>query len=378
MTGSQNGERADVVEPPAEELAKLFDEHRGEISLWMGFVRDAFAEVASADVRRAIHSVSGRLKDRDHLISKIDRKRKEARERKEARRIHAENLFEEVEDLGGVRVLTLYRWDLPTLDAFIRSAQCWTLRKGPDAYAGSEDDERKLREAGFQPIRRPDKKYTSIHYLVAPGGDVKPWMKCEIQVRGLHLEGWSEVDHQLRYPERDPGPFATRILEALHSATVLTDWLAEFARDADRFNAERRQLQDKMQQVQKELEDLKAKTAARPDFENDVARANVKVQELSTLLTQHTASFEHHFTVSPTFQTYFNQRPTVIVTPIEPPITHAVAIRKCAGCGVPETTRGYKQCPECLKHLCEGCYGGDNYSADRKAWLPCNLCKVGR
>lgn len=211
---------------PIPELIELYRKHEGEIKLWTNFVRDSFEETAPTAARNAIHSVRKRLKDPSHLHEKLERKAQEGRV------ITLDNFFDQVEDLGGVRVLTLYRWHgCKEVHEFIKDTPCWTIIGDPIAYAGSRDDVTRLKELGFDPKER-ERKYTSVHYVVAPSKEGPKWMRCEVQVRGLHLEGWAEVDHQLLYPSGVPGPLAKRILSALHEATLVTDSLAEFAKQA--------------------------------------------------------------------------------------------------------------------------------------------------
>lgn len=141
--------------------------------------------------------------------------------------VTCENFFEEFADLAGIRILTLYRWGFEPVHKFISENKWWDVLGIPDSYAVYPEDKQRFTEIGLKPQDRTDQPYTSIHYTVVPHGQGSP--RCEIQVRGLHLEGWGEVDHQLRYPDKNPGKLACDLLALLHQAAAVTDWLAHLA-----------------------------------------------------------------------------------------------------------------------------------------------------
>lgn len=238
---------AAVEQPAVEELLALYQQHFGSYKIWLSHIREIL-ESAPEPTRRKIHSIRTRLKDSDHLREKI------ARKRGEGRIITRDNLFEEIRDLAGVRVITLYRWDFAEIHALIteHGAAWWEVVGKSEAYCAYQDDAERFREIGLEPKVRADKPYTSIHYSVSPRGKRSP--ACEIQVRGLHLEGWGEVDHELRYPSRSPGELAEDVLVALHQAAAVTDWLAHVARRADemhqRLESERREKEELLTKLQ--------------------------------------------------------------------------------------------------------------------------------
>jgi ppGpp synthetase/RelA/SpoT-type nucleotidyltranferase len=388
--------------PAPSELVALFDEHRPAIKLWLDTVRTVFQEVAPAAVRDTIHSVRTRIKDRDNLADKITRKRSE-----DGRSITAANFFRKVQDLAGVRVITLYRWDCKILDDFIRTTGLWTLLEGPVVHAGSEADREMLVRAGFK-LKRESKgntkshrKYTSIHYVVAPSNAPKaPWMRCEIQVRGLHIEGWAEVEHRFQYPDKDPGPFAKSILAALHEATVVTDRLAQFVRDAVQAEVDRRNAEARLEA---ELAATKAELAALQKRINDNPKENAK--ELKPAVDRATGRVDRSTVIfddlrNNTFVTarqafieggqYFSAQADYSNAVRADGVTGADGTvvgfttnhSRCDKCGAVEAfssnvlaiTPSHRACSKCGKRLCKQCFDGKEFSLT--TYSDCQSCRA--
>ncbi|KTR02288.1 (p)ppGpp synthetase [Aureimonas ureilytica] len=142
----------------------------------------------------AVHSYKSRLKDREHLRAKISRKMAEGRE------INGDNLFREITDLTGVRILHLFQDDFQHIDAVIRSKVDegdWVFAEPPKAYTWDPEAASYFRGFELSVSEKPT-SYTSVHYLVRPRANSP--LCCEIQVRTLFEEIWGEVDHQINYP----------------------------------------------------------------------------------------------------------------------------------------------------------------------------------
>jgi ppGpp synthetase/RelA/SpoT-type nucleotidyltranferase len=401
-----NGSAGASKDPEPHELVKLFDEHRPQIKWWLDAVRSALQDFAPPDVQRVIHSIGARLKAPGHLQSKILRKRKEGAS------ITAANFFEKVEDLAGVRVITLYRWDFKAVDEFIRCKGPWVVLSGPIAYAGCEADEQNLEAAGFVPVPRQS-KYTSIHYIVAPSGGGEPWMRCEVQVRGLHLEGWAEVDHQILYPERTPGPFTRSILGALHEATVVTDWLAEFARHAEKVENDLQHAVNKAARTHDELNATKAELAEsreefaklqkqladRPELQPAFSQATGILERSSGILEKYTSLFGSPVTITEGPTTYITRSglldpnsivtrshqvdPNSIITGSDPAWRIGASVvsmmaqpmDRCEKCGASQpvsiVASPYPTCARCKKMFCFPCFGGVSWAAATNECAQC-------
>lgn len=197
LADDAKGFRQELSEEILEEMLIRYDRAKHDLGIFMdGVVRYIGDHPTLLDgERRIVHSYKSRLKDRSHLRTKILRKLQYGRE------INAENLFQEVTDLAGVRILHLYQEDFARIDEVIRKKVKedgdWVFNERPRAYTW--DPEAAEYFSGFDlEVSEKETSYTSVHYLVRPRTD-SPHC-CEIQVRTLFEEIWGEVDHQINYP----------------------------------------------------------------------------------------------------------------------------------------------------------------------------------
>jgi putative GTP pyrophosphokinase len=141
-----------------------------------------------------IHSIKSRLKDIDHLRDKLNRKWDDGIQ------IDGSNVFANVTDLAGVRVLHLYQDQFPLIHQSILSqldSGDWHLHEAPKAYSWDPEAHEFFKSLGLNPEIKAS-HYTSIHYVLKPRKDVE--VCCEVQIRTLFEEIWGEIDHQLNYP----------------------------------------------------------------------------------------------------------------------------------------------------------------------------------
>lgn len=140
-----------------------------------------------------VHSVKYRVKDAEHLIEKIIRKRSDGRD------INISNYYDEITDLIGIRVLHLFKEDWEAIHDFI--SEQWTLKEKPTANIRNGDSEKLT--AGYVnkgcDIKIHKAGYRSLHYLIVSNLTKKQYVG-EIQVRTIFEEAWSEIDHKVRYP----------------------------------------------------------------------------------------------------------------------------------------------------------------------------------
>jgi putative GTP pyrophosphokinase len=143
-----------------------------------------------------VHSVRYRVKDEEHLREKIIRKKVQ-----ENRDITPENLFTEVTDLAGVRVLHLYTGQFSEIHAAIEKQWKdghWAAHETPMAYTWDPESQQFFESLGLATSIK-ESHYTSVHYVVKPNHALP--ITCEIQVRTLFEEAWGEIDHVLNYPQ---------------------------------------------------------------------------------------------------------------------------------------------------------------------------------
>jgi putative GTP pyrophosphokinase len=182
---------------PVDLALAAYEARRHELSIFMKGIEGWFASHPrlTGGSTPSVHSVKSRLKDSGHLKEKIVRKQADGDP------ISAENLFDRVTDLAGVRVLHLYQEQSRAIHAAIldkvENQRDWVFNEPPKAYTWDPEAQGFFASMGLQ-VQVKDSFYTSVHYLVRPRAD-SPHC-CEIQVRTLFEEIWGEVDHTLNYP----------------------------------------------------------------------------------------------------------------------------------------------------------------------------------
>lgn len=170
-----------------------------------------------------VHAVRYRVKNPLHLLRKVIRKKTEYPHR----HIDAHNYVDWINDLAGVRVLYLYKSTWYTLGKYIQTA--WELKRPPIAYFHYNADPAIIREfktAGAD-IRWHDHGYRAVHFVVRTQPKRQRYF-VEIQLRTLFEEGWSEIDHAVRYPDHSCNAFVRDLLHLLNRFTGQSDQLASF------------------------------------------------------------------------------------------------------------------------------------------------------
>ncbi len=172
-----------------------------------------------------VHSVRYRIKDSEHLLAKIIRKKIEDPKRE----ITIHNYKSSITDLIGIRAIHLFKEDWVFIHKFIEDS--WDLHEQPLAY---------IREGDTGPCVEEYKKYKcnielhphgyrSVHYLIQsrPGRD--PYI-AEIQVRTIFEEGWSEIDHTIKYPNNIANPLLNKFLDTFNVLAGNSDQMGSFVR----------------------------------------------------------------------------------------------------------------------------------------------------
>lgn len=219
-----------------------------------------------------VHSTKMRIKDPEHLVEKIIRKNKDS-----AGKINISNYKTLITDLIGIRALHLFKEDWKTIHAHIE--QTWDLDEKPKANIRDGDDDRLFKEAGCE-IARHSLGYRSVHYLVKskPSKDV---IIAEIQVRTIFEEGWSEVDHKIRYPYETGNTVLEGYLKVFNRLAGNADEMASFIvllkNEIDNMKQE---YEIKMQESQETISNLKL---AINELQIDQKRKDKILQRINTL-----------------------------------------------------------------------------------------------
>ena len=201
-----------------------------------------------------IHTVKSRIKKPEHLIEKIIRK--SINKKDTEYKITIDNYKEMITDLIGIRVLHLYKDQATNIDTFIRKT--WALkekatiyyRKGDNVYS----DAPRHRE-NFNLEEHPA-GYRSWHYLIQTNL-MKTGNIIEVQVRTIFEEGWSEVDHELRYHYDLSNPLLVDQLLVLNriagSADEMVNTIRETKRGLDHLMKQNKEYKEKIEELSNDL-----------------------------------------------------------------------------------------------------------------------------
>lgn len=174
-----------------------------------------------------VHSVRWRVKEANHVLEKIVRKR--ADKVQKYAQIDKDNYHEVMTDLVGIRALHLFKEDFFAIDASLRSL--WTPVEPPTAYIRDGDENeftKQLQESGFE-IKQHSAGYRSVHYIIA-SQPLSRRVFVELQVRTIFEEGWSEIDHRVRYPNFSDDRLVGYFLAIFNRLAGSADEMGSFVR----------------------------------------------------------------------------------------------------------------------------------------------------
>jgi putative GTP pyrophosphokinase len=212
-----------------------------------------------------VHSVRWRVKDLEHLLAKIVRKKADGAQKYAT--ITTENYHQLVTDLVGIRALHLFKDECIEIDAQLRAI--WKPIEAPVVYI-REGDQGELTERfgaqGFE-IKSHPAGYRSVHYVI----ESRPLNRsvfAEVQVRTIFEEGWSEIDHKVRYPNFSQSQLVAYFLAIFNRLSGSADEMGGFVRGlastlhelegrAVRANTEKQQALEAMERTLGEMDAVK-------------------------------------------------------------------------------------------------------------------------
>jgi putative GTP pyrophosphokinase len=232
MTGTATADRSSEEKALLERIVARYN------SDLKGFERLAKnLQTLLQELDAPVHSSRARAKNPDHLYDKLQRKLSKCKEAQVPFPITPENLFEQVNDLAGVRLLHLHTSQFPLINTALLTLvtnEGYTVLEGPVARVWDDEYKKIFAEMGIPSIPN-DRMYTSVHYVLQESSRSK--RTAEIQVRTLAEELWGEVDHSLNYPEPCEVPSCREQIKVLARATSactrLVDCIYGTKRDAD-------------------------------------------------------------------------------------------------------------------------------------------------
>ncbi|MCR5651435.1 MAG: GTP pyrophosphokinase [Lachnospiraceae bacterium] len=205
------------------------------------FMSDYFSYPTIRNQGLRIHSIRSRVKDGEHLIDKIVR-----RKNKNALKYdncNTTNYLKFITDAIGIRILLVYKTDWEIIhDYIVNTIEHNEKNYVRDCLRDFDEDENHtyISEAPKVHVRKgdrtdiyehilpPDKVisdrvYRSVHYIVKYKG-----IYVEIQVRTLFEEGWGEVDHSILYPTNTDNPLYKEYTLLLNRLSGLADEMSSF------------------------------------------------------------------------------------------------------------------------------------------------------
>jgi ppGpp synthetase/RelA/SpoT-type nucleotidyltranferase len=211
-----------------------------------------------------VHSVKWRVKNPEHLIEKIIRKKIASPELE----INVSNFQEKITDLAGVRAIHLYKGDWVYIHNIVKSS--WKQKSKPIAYIREGDSN--LNIEGYTKngckVLKHKYGYRSLHYLITHKPTQKP-INIEIQVRTIFEEGWSEIDHNIRYPYDLDNPVLMPFLVIFNRLAGSADEISSYLKFLQQHNEDQTKLitdlEDKVNKMNggtKEIAALKKEVAA--------------------------------------------------------------------------------------------------------------------
>lgn len=236
---------------------------------------EALGQLLASELQRVpkVHSLKYRVKDPRHLVVKIIRKRLSGF----LPQITVQNYKDEITDLLGIRVLHLFKDDWPSIHEFITNT--WSLKEPPTANcrAGDPPDWIALLKERDCVIHEHDAGYRSVHYLIQPQVQDRT-QSVEVQVRTIFEEGWSEVDHLIRYPDDVDNPILAPLLLIFNRFAGSADELASYIRDLkdcmeQQSQAYRKETADhviKLGELKRKIDDLDIGTGQKLEIKNDI------------------------------------------------------------------------------------------------------------
>jgi putative GTP pyrophosphokinase len=187
-----------------KDMEKIHADYVKNQDLLQSVASNVIAKFLTDDAKEVgVHSVRSRLKKPVSLIEKIIRKTLEAKKRGVNKTITVKNYTNEINDLIGIRILHVFKNDWFGIHNFILGNCEYKTKEAPIAYYRKGDEKSFIDECknnGCDAKIHP-KAYRSIHYIINPHPQKKIGF-VEIQVRTVFEDGWSEIDHKLRYSSK--------------------------------------------------------------------------------------------------------------------------------------------------------------------------------
>jgi ppGpp synthetase/RelA/SpoT-type nucleotidyltranferase len=221
-----------------------------------------------------VHSLKVRIKDAEHLIEKIIRKKSSSLDLS----FDCTSYTSLITDLIGIRALHLFKNEWKEIHRFI--AETWDLHEEPLAYVREGDTAELIqgfRDAGCRVEEHPH-GYRSIHYVLKTQ-PTRCTRLVEVQVRTIFEEGWSEIDHRVRYPRQSDNPYLAAFLTIFNRLSGAADEMGTFTEQlsayirlqAEQAEQSERRIQQKEDELKQAVSQLEISKEEKVKLEKQIA-----------------------------------------------------------------------------------------------------------
>lgn len=254
-----------------EELERIYEDHTNNIPFLESQILILFSEFVKMS---NVHSVKYRVKSPEHLIEKIIRKKIEEPERN----ITFDTYINEIDDLLGIRVLHLYKDEWENIHEQIIGNN-YKFKETPTAYYREGDSTENIDKYKLHGCTPKQHKYgyRSIHYIIQQK-ILSNTIACEVQVRTVFEEAWSEIDHDIRYPYDMDNPIYKQYLmivnrlagSADEMGTFVVHLKEHFAKQDYEYQEEIDKKNTVINELKKELSELKLSKKAQESINSKI------------------------------------------------------------------------------------------------------------
>ena len=219
-----------------------------------------------------VHSVKWRIKSPEGLVAKIIRKKLDRQRNPELPELcfSIDSYQTLITDLIGLRALHLFKDEWVSIDAAIHKR--WDLYEQPIAYIrkGDPEEQIKIFECAKCNVQEHPRLYRSVHYLLKDQDGKNPYI-AEVQVRTIFEEGWSEIDHSLRYPSCLNDEYLNLFFSIFNRVAGSADEMGSFVKDLSKLRAKQTaQLAERDRKIIDTVSKLNISEAEKANLRNQV------------------------------------------------------------------------------------------------------------
>lgn len=231
-----------------------------------------------------VHSVRWRVKSTSHLLKKIVRKVKEGSEKYTA--LNKDNYYQVITDLVGVRVLHLFKDEWKPIHEYI--VGLWELKEDTIIYIRKGDVPDTILPENCQ-VKEHASNYRSVHYIPKTS-PLKRELFSEIQVRTIFEEGWSEIDHKIRYPDFSDNDTIVTFLNVFNRLAGSADEMGTFVNNLskviehyeDQVESRNRSIEEHMTRIEQLGHDLQQAKHESESRESKINELNTEIKSLKS------------------------------------------------------------------------------------------------